>query len=107
LTAAAACSEVEGDLEEGVGLCPRAWVSSPELPEIVLVIFDDAEIETDLEGGREFKSGAILSSVVDDMICLVHNRSTKLATSAGGVAKAAYGESGGMNRKEAREIDAE
>lgn len=70
LTAAAACREVDADRGEGEGLCPRRGANSPEFDEIVLVIFDDVpETEMDLEGGREFKSGAILKFGV--VLCAV------------------------------------
>ncbi len=58
MTAAAAAREVEADRGLGDGLCPRREVSSPEL-EMVLVIVGDPDKALDLEGGSEFKSGAI------------------------------------------------
>ena len=56
LTAAAACSEVEAVREEGEGLWPRKTVASPVL---ALARFICGDPDNDLEGGREFKSGAI------------------------------------------------
>ena len=60
LTAAAACKEVEAVLEEGDGVWPRKAVPAS----VFVMIALDIEVcvfvaEFDLEGGREFKSGAI------------------------------------------------
>ena len=57
MTAAVAWSEIEAERGEGEGLWPRKAVASPE-PDIVRGIAE----EDDLEGGREFKSGAIAGS---------------------------------------------
>lgn len=54
LTAAAACRDVDADREEGEGL------RMPSLDVMLRVIFGDPEVDLDLEGGREFKSGAIV-----------------------------------------------
>lgn len=56
MTAAAACKDVDAERGDGEGLWPRKAVPSPV---IVRVIIGDPEVDLDLEGGREFKSGAI------------------------------------------------
>lgn len=56
MTAAAAWRDVEADRGEGEGLWPRKAAASPEF-DIVRVIAGDPD--TDLEGGRELRSGAI------------------------------------------------
>lgn len=58
-TAAAAWREVDADLESGEGLCPRNAAPSPEF-DIARAIDGDPDVERD--GGREFKSGAIVGS---------------------------------------------
>lgn len=57
MTAAAACRDVEAERGDGEGLWPRKAVPSPAV--IVRGIFGDPEVDLDLEGGREFKSGAM------------------------------------------------
>jgi hypothetical protein len=53
LTAAAACRDVDAEREDGDGL------RTPSFEVMVRVMFGDPEVDLDLEGGREFKSGAI------------------------------------------------
>ena len=61
LTVAAACREVEADLGDGDGVWPRKVVPASVLFVIARAIEDEAEVEetVDLEGGSEFRSGAI------------------------------------------------
>lgn len=56
MTAAAACKDVDAERGDGEGLWPLRTVPSPV---IVRVITGDPEVDLDLEGGREFRSGAI------------------------------------------------
>jgi hypothetical protein len=61
LTAAAAWREVEAERDNGEGLWPLRAAASPEV-EIARAIDGDPDI--DLEGGSEFKSGAITVGVI-------------------------------------------
>lgn len=56
--AAAAWREVDTDRGEGEGVWPRRAAASPEF-DTARGIVGDPERDIDLEGGREFKSGAI------------------------------------------------
>jgi hypothetical protein len=59
LTAAAAWRDVEAERGEGEGLWPRNAAASPELDSVLDIA---GEPDKDLEGGREFRSGAIEAS---------------------------------------------
>lgn len=56
MTAAAAWRDVEADRGEGEGLWPRKAAASPELDSVRAI---DGDPDIDLEGGSEFKSGAM------------------------------------------------
>lgn len=56
MTAAAAWRDVEAERGEGEGLWPRKAAASPELDNVRVIAGDP---DNDLEGGREFRSGAI------------------------------------------------
>jgi len=59
LTAAAACSEVDVEREDGDGVWLRMVAASVEVV-MVLGRMGDGESGVDLEGGREFRSGAMV-----------------------------------------------